>query len=60
MRLALFDTGATSSVSGQLSVIAITLVRDNGGQKLAYAYFEDEAGRRSAAKLLTKERGEDR
>jgi len=27
------------------------IVRDNGGQQLAYVYFEDEPGRRSAAKL---------
>jgi len=30
-------------------------VRDNDGQELAYVYFEDEPGRRSAAKLLTKD-----
>jgi hypothetical protein len=30
-------------------------VKDGGGQQLAYVYFEDESGRRSAAKLLTKE-----
>jgi hypothetical protein len=30
-------------------------VRDRGGQALAYVYFEDELGRRSAAKLLTDE-----
>ena len=30
------------------------LVRDHSGQALAYLYFEDEPGRRSAAKLLTK------
>ena len=28
-------------------------LRDRAGQKLAYVYFEDEPGRRSAAKLLT-------
>jgi hypothetical protein len=31
------------------------VVIDNGGQKLAYIYFEEEPGRRSAAKLLTKD-----
>jgi hypothetical protein len=30
-------------------------VRDNSGQALAYVYFEDESGRRSAAKLLSKD-----
>ena len=30
-------------------------VSDSGGQKLAYVYFEEESGRRSAAKLLTKD-----
>ena len=30
-------------------------MRDHDGQQLAYVYFEDEPGRRSAAKLLTKD-----
>ena len=29
------------------------IVRDADGQQRAYIYFEDEPGRRSAAKLLT-------
>jgi hypothetical protein len=34
--------------------IGLFVVRDHGGQQLAYVYFESEPGRRSAAKLLTK------
>jgi hypothetical protein len=30
-------------------------VRDHNGQQLAYVYFEEEPGRRSAAKLLSKD-----
>jgi hypothetical protein len=30
-------------------------VIDGDGQKLSYVYYEDEPGRRSAAKLLTKD-----
>jgi hypothetical protein len=30
-------------------------MRDHNGQQLAYVYFENELGRRSAAKLLTKD-----
>jgi hypothetical protein len=35
--------------------VACLVVRDHDGQQLAYIYFEDEPGRRSAAKLLTKD-----
>ncbi|MGC1233758.1 MAG: hypothetical protein WA838_03695 [Xanthobacteraceae bacterium] len=30
-------------------------MRDSNGQQLACVYFEDEPGRRSAAKLLSKD-----
>jgi hypothetical protein len=31
------------------------VVRDANGQALSYVYFEEEPGRRAAAKLLTKD-----
>jgi hypothetical protein len=31
------------------------IARDQNGQALAYVYFEEEPGRRSAAKLLTRD-----
>ena len=34
---------------------ACFILRDDSGQALAYVYFEEEPGRRSAAKLLTKD-----
>jgi hypothetical protein len=34
---------------------ACFIVKDADGQALAHVYFEDEAGRRSAAKLLTRD-----
>jgi len=34
---------------------ACFVVKDGGGQKLGYFYYEEELGRRSAAKLLSKD-----
>ena len=34
---------------------ACLIVRDANGQALAYVYFEEEPGRRAAAKLLTRD-----
>jgi len=34
---------------------ACIVVRDQNGQALAYVYYEEEPGRRSAAKLLSKD-----
>jgi hypothetical protein len=34
---------------------ACFIVRDHNGQPLTYVHFEDEPGRRSAAKLLTRD-----
>ena len=34
---------------------ACFIVRDGDGQALAYVYYEEEPGRRSAAKLLSKD-----
>jgi hypothetical protein len=34
---------------------ACFVVRDSARQKLAHVYFEDEPGRRAAAKLLSKD-----
>jgi hypothetical protein len=34
---------------------ACFIVKDGAGQKLAYVYYEEEAGRRSSAKLLSRD-----
>jgi len=34
---------------------ACFIVKDGAGQKLAYVYYEEESGRRSAAKLLSRD-----
>jgi hypothetical protein len=34
---------------------ACFVVRDHNGQQLPFVYFEDESGRRSAAKLLARD-----
>lgn len=34
---------------------AAFIVTDSAGQKLAYVYYENEPGRRSAAKLLSED-----
>ncbi len=34
---------------------ACFIVRDQGGQALSYVYYEEEPGRRAAAKLLSKD-----
>jgi hypothetical protein len=43
--------------STPLEQAACFTVRDHSGQALAYVYFEEKHGQRSAAKRLTKERG---
>jgi hypothetical protein len=35
---------------------ACFIIRDKNGQALAYVYFEQEPGRQSAAKLLTRDK----
>jgi hypothetical protein len=45
----------SSSAEAVEAQTAWFVVRDHNGQQLAYVYFEEEPGRRSAAKLLTKD-----
>jgi hypothetical protein len=46
---------AASRRRGQSRNSPPVVVRDHSGQALAYVYFEDEPGRRSAAKLLNRD-----
>jgi hypothetical protein len=43
-----------------LVIGAAFVVRDHNGQAFAYIYFEEEPGRRSAAKLLSRDEAADR
>jgi hypothetical protein len=36
-------------------LVACFVVKDASGQKLGYFYYEEEPGRRSTAKMLTKD-----
>jgi hypothetical protein len=46
---------AASRRLGVEELDACFVVKDHDGQKMAYVYFEDEPGRRSAAKLLSRD-----
>ena len=46
---------AASRRRGPSKTDACFIVKDRGGLSLAYVYFEEEPGRRAAAKLLTRD-----
>jgi hypothetical protein len=41
--------------AARVSVASVCAAGRGGGQKLLYAYFEEEPGRRSAARLVSKD-----
>jgi hypothetical protein len=47
--------GSQPQISKSATASRRFVVVDHSGQKLAYIYFEEEAGRRSSAKLLTRD-----
>ena len=49
------EPGPPTSATASMCPGTDLIVRDHSGQALAYVYFEDEPGRRSAAKLLTRD-----
>ena len=52
------DSDGRTSLSFALEgggIGGVFFVTDSAGQKLAFVYFEEESGRRAAAKLLTKD-----
>jgi hypothetical protein len=54
-RVRLIEGGSIEDVHPADVVRSCFIVKDHDGQSLAYVYFEEEPGRRSAARLLTRD-----